>query len=363
MQNYHQTLIKLVSLGCDITKSIHIPEKENWKEIFKEAEKQGVLPLAIDGFQRLAKTDETFNHSTSTPYKLTLLGKLLGYEKLYTKQLLTLRELIRFYRKHHIKVMVLKGYGLSLYYPTPAHRTCGDIDIYVFGDIDQGDHLLEEKGINIHRDNNHHSTFNFNGIMIENHRTLLDITIHKSNRRLEQVFTHLLKSPQDEIEIQGETLYRPSATLNAIHLIRHAGGDFVFGKIVLRQIVDICLFFKSEPTINWEYVLHLFHKERMMPFYNAVATIATKTFGVQEQCFAGYEVDYDLANKVLCEIFENKDTLNDNPPSIWHIGTFISYCYSKTKVLFKNRWKFKMVYNESMIKMFWTLMVKRIKND
>ena len=34
---------------------------------------------------------------------------------------------------------------MSLYYPIPSHRTCGDIDIYLYGDIDKSDEILEKE--------------------------------------------------------------------------------------------------------------------------------------------------------------------------------------------------------------------------
>lgn len=45
-------------------------------------------------------------------------------------------------------MVLLKGYCLSLNYPKPNHRPCGDIDIYLCGDGDKADDLLlSERGI------------------------------------------------------------------------------------------------------------------------------------------------------------------------------------------------------------------------
>ena len=251
---------------------------------------------------------------------------------------------------------------MSLYYPIPSHRTCGDIDIYLYGDIDKSEGILQKAGVKIYCDNYHHSTFKIDGIMIENHRSLFDVEIHKSNLRFEKIFQELLQQSQDYIEIGGQTLFRPCATLNAIHLIRHTGGDFVFGKIMLRQIVDICVFFSSRPKIDWQYVLHVLKNEGMMPFYNAIATICVEYFNISPDCFVGYTSNVGIANKVLNEIFTETHIIVENPPSIKEPKAFIAYCYNKSMLLLRNKWKYKMVYKENMTDLLWQLAVKRIMN-
>lgn len=362
MNKSYDVLIGMIAYGLNITDRFVFSNDVNWTEVFTLSKKHGVLALAFDGFERLIKENDKYEHLITKEHKLHLLGYVLKLEILYEKQKRTLRKLTHFYEKHNIKTLVLKGYGMSLYYPIPSHRTCGDIDVYLYGDIDQSDEILEKVGIKIYRENAHHSTFKIDGVMIENHRTLFDVEIHKSNQRFEKIFQKLLQLPQERIRLSGQTLFRPCATLNAIHLIRHTGGDFVFGKIMLRQIVDICVFFSSKPNINWQYALYVLEDEGMMPFYNAVATICVEYFKVSPICFIGYTSSVDIANKVLNEIFTNAHTIAENPPSIKQPKAFVSYCFCKLILLLRNKWKYKMVYKESMIGMSWRLAIKRITN-
>lgn len=362
MNKPYYVLISLVAYGLNITDKFDFTNDIKWTEVFTLAEKHGVLPLAFDGLERLIKENVGSNNLISKEYKLHLLGYVLNLEKLYERQKNVLCNLAHFYNKHNIRTLVLKGYGISLYYPIPSHRTCGDIDVYLYGDIDKSDGILEKAGVKIYRDNSHHSIFKIDGMMIENHRSLFDVEIHKSNLRFEKIFQELLQQPQDYIEIGGQTLFRPCATLNAIHLIRHTGGDFVFGKIMLRQIVDICVFFSSRPKIEWQYVLHVLKNEGMMPFYNAIATICVEYFNITPDCFVGYTSNVDIANKVLNEIFSDTHIIVENPPSIKAPKAFVSYCYNKSILLLRNKWKYKIVYKESMTDMLLHLAVKRILN-
>lgn len=50
------------------------------------------------------------------------------------------------FAENGIRLLLLKGLGLSRNYPVPAHRECGDIDIYLFGASDEGDRLLLQMG-------------------------------------------------------------------------------------------------------------------------------------------------------------------------------------------------------------------------
>lgn len=362
MNKQYYVLISLVAYGLNLTDKFDFTNDIKWTDVFTLSKKHGVLGLAFDGFERLIKENTGCNNLIPKEYKLHLGGYVLNFEKLYERQKNVLYKLAHFYSKHNIKTLVLKGYGMSLYYPIPSHRPCGDIDIYLYGDIDKSDGILERAGVKIYRDNFHHSTFKIDGIMIENHRSLFDVEIHKSNLRFEKIFQELLQQSQDYIEIGGQTLFRPCATLNAIHLIRHTGGDFVFGKIMLRQIVDIGVFFSSRPKIDWQYVLYVLKNEGMMPFYNAIATICVEYFNISPDCFVGYTSNVGIANKVLNEIFSETHIIVENPPSIKEPKAFVSYCYNKSILLLRNKWKYKIVYKESMTGMLLRLAIKRILN-
>jgi len=53
-------------------------------------------------------------------------------KKDYIKQRLVITKLAKFFHRYGIKMLLLKGYGLSLNYPDPQSRPCGDVDIWLF---------------------------------------------------------------------------------------------------------------------------------------------------------------------------------------------------------------------------------------
>ena len=79
-----------------------------------------------------------------------------------------IKELVHFYNDQAIKMMLLKGYGLSRYYPVSARRPIGDIDIYNFGLWQFADQMVHERfGIEIDYSHEHHTVFTFNDALTD----------------------------------------------------------------------------------------------------------------------------------------------------------------------------------------------------
>lgn len=108
-------------------------------------------------------------------------------ERQFAHRQRALEDLAAFYASHGIRLMLLKGAGLAALYPVPAHRPCGDIDIWLYGRQREADRLVrEELRIAVSNDVHHHTIFSYKGVMIENHFDFLNLWSHRSNRELER---------------------------------------------------------------------------------------------------------------------------------------------------------------------------------
>ncbi|MBO7321099.1 MAG: nucleotidyltransferase family protein, partial [Bacteroidales bacterium] len=127
----------------------HEVDKQQWQEIYQQASYQGVLGVLWDGVKDLPMD------------KGLRLNWALNVEKIeqrYEHQRIVLEELAELFAANGMDMMVIKGYGLSLLYPEPKHRPCGDIDFYLYGEYAKGDKVLEETH-NLTTDlNKHHHT-------------------------------------------------------------------------------------------------------------------------------------------------------------------------------------------------------------
>lgn len=127
------------------------------------------------------------SRESSRPLRLQWAVTTEQVAQCYDYQKGVIGRLARFDAQHNIPMMLLKGYGLSLNYPVPQHRPCGDIDIWLYGRQEEADDLLRrEKGIAIDEDKHHHTVFHVDGVMVENHYDFLNIHAHRSNCAIER---------------------------------------------------------------------------------------------------------------------------------------------------------------------------------
>ena len=66
-----------------------------------------------------------------------------------------------------MRLLLLKGIGLSEMYPNPPSRPSGDIDIYLFGDFEKANRVLAGDNYIF---TNKHAEFDYKGVKIENHQ-------------------------------------------------------------------------------------------------------------------------------------------------------------------------------------------------
>lgn len=360
------SLLHLLQLGLSgkIKESvIDIKYDIDRHSVYALALRQGITAILLDAISKLPNEARP-----SKPMLLQWIGQATMMERMYVKHREKIASLAEFYRQHDIKMLLLKGYGCSLCYTKPEHRPTGDIDVYLFGKKDEADDLVEKcLGIKVHREYHKHSTYNYGGVEVENHAKFIDDVSHKSNIRFESILMAVLdkeeclKSPIDNVLI-------PSPTFNALFLLRHTGEHFASNEIMLRQVLDVGTFFQRyHSKIDWALVFKVYKEERMLRFFNAIATICVDHLGIDTASFASadkqytYQSDSTLADRILSDIFEKKDVLPMTTAGIDTIGKKLKYAIDKSHRWWHNRWKYKLVYNENLVESFWWLARNRMR--
>lgn len=110
-----------------------IEEKVDWQDVIDFSLKQGVAGITFDSYQQMGESIDP----KYAPNELAVMA-WFGYtnilEKKYQKHKIAIDKLASFYQQNDIRMVLLKGFGLSQYWPVPKHRLSGDMDIYLFGD-------------------------------------------------------------------------------------------------------------------------------------------------------------------------------------------------------------------------------------
>lgn len=138
--------------------------KQDWKDVIDLVFDQGVAAIAVDGLGLMMRDcpdlELEIDKEELEDLKYEWFGACFENEQTYVDHLKTIGKLASLYGEHSMRMMLLKGYGLSLNYPVPEHRTSGDIDIYLYGKGGLGDSLVREHfGCEVKQNEDKHSVF------------------------------------------------------------------------------------------------------------------------------------------------------------------------------------------------------------
>lgn len=292
--------LQLLRLGIG-HKAFALTGNEGWSTIQALAREQGLSAIILDGINCLP--DNTYDFPVKK--KLEWIGEVLqNYEGRYVAYEKAIGELAGFYARHNIKMMVLKGYGLSLYYPKPNHRPCGDIDTWNFGCQEEADKVLScEKEIKVDTSEHHHTVFWWQGFMVENHYDFVNEFSTKTNSSLERLFKDKGKDDSRSVLVNGEKVYLPSPDLNALFLLRHSLMEFVGTGISLRLLLDWAFFWKAEyKNVDIPWLMSVVEEHGMRDFFHIIDKICVEDFGFDSRIFPKTESKKEhLKERVLAE--------------------------------------------------------------
>ena len=359
-------LLNLIKIALGKSKKYTLPNALEWNILFDMSMKQCVPSVVLDGLNKsLASEPCQDNNGIGKMDKLKWLSMVLNMERQYTKHESVIAELAAFYQSVGYQMMLLKGYGLSKYWPIPNHRPTGDIDIYLMYLNLEGkgksrpawecaDKLMTEKfGIQIDNSHHHHSVFTYKGIMVENHYDFVNVHSHNSNRWIENEFKTLALKGNEEFTFDnGVKLLFPSPLLNCLFVARHNAIHFAAEHLNLRQLLDWALFVeKRHKDIDWDYFWSMARKMGMEKFVLCIAFIAIEQLSFEKDIFHipnefkdFQKCERDLIDKVLDNILRPTDEAND--------GKGIAYVINRYKLWKSNLWKHRIVYSDSVVSTF-----------
>ena len=313
-----------------------IPKNIDWSSLVNLAARQGVLCVARDGLVQMPG----ISRELLIRWELCV-QKLEARNK---KQRAVIKELVALFRENGIEMLLLKGIGLSELYPDPYHRECGDIDIFLFGDYEKGNKVIEELGIEVEKDGSKHSKFYYKGVPVENHKTFLNVEYTQTDKNLEKYLHKILyEQGFDSIVIDDTPVRIPTPDFTAIFLIRHDITHFLASGLVLRHFCDLALFFeKNRERIDFANFEKVMREEGQSNLISSFLAIGNLHLGLPEESLPeflanSYQVEI-LAHRVLEDTFYNKYRLIDKKEieTMWVPRSKLL----GAKQLFLSKWKY-----------------------
>ena len=319
---------------------------EEWNDVYNKSVEQGVLALAYDGVKLLPAELQP-----GIDVRIQWGFNVEHVEKMFAHKTATASRLVKLYADNNIRTMIMKGVSVARYYPTPAHRQFGDIDIFLMGDYERGNRIVAERGAKVKYSFFVHSEFSVSGVNVENHRWFVNPYVNRCatyvQRALEPLANDLRPHPL------VEHAYAPSAEFDALFLSRHSSWHYARESIHLRELCDWALFLHNEyEGMNRELAGRLLRESGLERYVAIVTEIGCKYLGLSNhKCITNCTVEPTLIDRVLEDILTYDESENQKR------GVIATFWHKIAK-----RWARKWCYDEVVPDGFFENIIYSAKN-
>lgn len=227
-----EIMLELVRAGV-FNKEPIIPQKEtiDWDKLMDMASAHRIIPWVWEGICKLPDDQK--------PPRIQRINFALSAQAVweqYRCQQQLLNKLIGICNRQGIRLLLLKGIGLSQLYPNPQSRVSEDIDIYLFEDHDKFNQLFTDSLIENH--GQHHSVLCIDGITVENHFNFLDpdtIQRKKINDYIKSNLKDVVLTPYGYYQLNPIVYF----VYIVMHVLRHTNHDAF---VPVSQLLDLALY-------------------------------------------------------------------------------------------------------------------------
>lgn len=223
-----EIMLELVRAAVlDRKPSVSIGAEIDWDQLMSVSAKHDVLAWVWDG---VCKLPETMQPNRLQKINWGLSAQEVWDNYWYHKKVLS--SIIEICNRNDIRLLLLKGVGLSKMYPKPESRLSNDIDIFLYDDYEKGNMLLAD---NTFYFGGKHAVFNYSGVTIENHQNFF---IHGS--KIQKRVDDFLLGSAGESELCEDGYYELPKVPGLVYLLLHSMVHMnnPRERLTLRNIVD-----------------------------------------------------------------------------------------------------------------------------
>ena len=230
-------------------------DEEEWLMLHYMAQKQAMEGIVYDAICQLPEEmlppDDIIMH---------WMEEVHGIEAKYHLHVRTLAWLTgRIEEETNLKPIILKGLPLASLYPTPSHRTSGDIDIF-YGSAEactRANYQVESWGTPVSHGDFGEYGFLMGEVPIEHHSYMNISHVPWRNKSLTAWVEHECSLPKGTMtaEVEGMEVRTLSPILDMIQLSSHSMKHALNEGIGLRQLCDMALYVNRHHDIMQPYEL------------------------------------------------------------------------------------------------------------
>lgn len=320
-----------------------VPNGVDLKAVYELSRWQEVTAIALDGLQKFStiSPDILQNSHSSRALKMQWIGNMMAQEKRYNANFLAAKDLATLYDRNDIRTYVLKGFSISQLYPIPSHRFSCDLDCFLMSPTDGfdacelGNDLAASCGCKVDAAYYKHSVFAYKGLTIENHRYCCSVKRSKRTKELECYLESLLKDYEPQF-IADTKLSLPPQMFQALFMIEHANGHFLYSKMSMKHVCDWAMIRQAfKDSLDWNEFDRQCIRFGLKNFVECMNHLADYVLG---KC--GYKDLLLIDRRVLADTFREV-RLSSN---------LMRQRVEKAIGVLRSSWKFKHFCGDSMIK-------------
>lgn len=349
MTSIEELLFELIQITLGNKEEFdNTPTGKNWHLLYSLACKQSLAGVLLTGVNRICE-----NGGQKPP--LNLLFEWLGSQQQIVVsnklQILRIKELCDFFKDGGFRSCILKGQGTSLYYDYPEYRACGDIDIWIDGEIEKIINYVQDIGYHVgHIDIKHSDIAFFNDVYVEVHFLPSWMYSPSTNKKLQSFFEKQSEKQFGNRDAKvgfTHTTVDFDLVFSIVHIYRH----FFSEGIGLRQLMDYYYILQSSTEELRQEAYNVLCQLKMKSFVCGIMWILYECFGMKEE-YVFCPLNERHGNFLLSEILAsgNFGQYDDRMPRIDNEKRFVRGClqlkrnlrfvsYYPSEVLWSPFWK------------------------
>lgn len=277
----------------------------DWDGLMDMSVEHGVLAFVWDGICNLPQNQQ--------PPRIQRINFSMSAQQIwdrYNKQVQALNDMIEKCNKNGMRLLLLKGIGLSKYYTKPSSRPCGDIDFYLFGDFEKGNKMFSSGHIKM---SGKHAEFDFKGVHVENHFLLLNSETPYLNR-----IEHYLEQSLSNVRCTQEGYFVLNPDANMLYLLMHTLRHFIKSRsLPIRSLIDFGLFVRANQKELTVSVCHsVLDPFGLYKSFESLLIMVERILGLSFIDYLSGDIDRLTFNTMgqLVDSLSHKDTLSSDLP-------------------------------------------------
>lgn len=304
---------------------------KEWSKVYSVLGMHGLAAFAYDAVAALPA-----DMKPPKEVAMKFISSALAAEKNYAKFAGIDREIGEMVRESGCKAIRLKGLTLSEYYPKPYTRKFVDIDFYSPDNGNEIDSFFRSKGVAVDDGFYRHSHFHLHGVLVENHKCLLDV---RGRRKMRELDKDLKAMAVERLEAEAAPgMYDPPVRISAIFNLHHALSHFIYEGISLKFLTDWIYFLRAEKEVmGSDEMKRSLERHGLTKFAGVMTKVSVKYLAYPEEWLPAYlreaasQIKPSVERKFMDDLFRSYE------PS--HHKSIVKERMNNVRRIMKASWK------------------------